>query len=381
MKIVFYINYLNHHQVAITDELYNCLGEDFLCVCTKQPAPSKLKGGKDYSNRTYCINSTSNSDSHICALYYARTADVCVFGGDSMEFAIERAKHNDSGLSFEMSERWLKMGIINICSPRLIKNLWCYYKYFRKRKFNKLCASAYAARDQYLMHTYRERCYKWGYFTDTEHLDVENSIDLRRTSVIKIMWCARFLKWKHPELPVKLAAFLKAKGCKFTIDMYGSGKELDRVKSLAVKLGVTDVLTFCGNLPNVQILDQMRKHDIFLFTSDRNEGWGVVANEAMSCGCVLVGADAIGSVPFLLKDGENGCVYKSCDVESLISKVEYLIDNPYEMKRMAINGYHTITNIWSPRNAVSNLLKLISDLQSGSDTSILDGPCSKALPL
>ena len=88
----------------------------------------------------------------------------------------------------------------------------------------------------------------------------------------------------------------------------------------------------------------------------------------------------IGSI-VLLKDGENGCVYKSCDVESLISKVEYLIDNPYEMKRMAINGYHTITNIWSPRNAVSNLLKLISDLQSGSDTSILDGPCSKALPL
>lgn len=381
MKFVFYINYLNHHQVAITDELFNCLGDDFICVCTKESTSSELKGGKDYSDRSYCINSGYNSDNYMRALYYARTADICVFGGDSMEFALERAKHNNSGLSFEVSERWLKRGIINFLSLRLLKNLWYYYKYFRKQNFNKLCASAYAARDQYIMHSYRGRCYKWGYFTEVEHLDFVDSTDLRRTASTKFMWCARFLKWKHPELPVKLAASLKTKGYKFTIDMYGSGEELDRVRNLAVRLGVTDVLTFCGNLPNNQILDQMRKHDIFLFTSDKNEGWGVVANEAMSCGCVLVGADEIGCVPFLLEDGENGCVFKACDVDSLISKVEYLLDNPDEIKRIAINGYYTITNTWSPRKAVSSLLQLISDLQSGGDTSILDGPCSKALPI
>ena len=381
MKIVFYINYLNHHQVAITDELQNRFGEDFICVCTKPPVSSELKGGKDYSNRIYCINSSSNSDSYRLALYYARTADVCIFGGDSMEFAIERAKHNNAGLSFEVSERWLKRGLFNLLSPRLLKNLWYYYKYFRKHNFSKLCASAYAAKDQYRMNTYKGRCYKWGYFTNVDHYNVENSIDLRRTATTKIMWCARFLKWKHPELPVKLAAYLKNKGYKFTIDMYGTGEELDRVKSMAVKLNLTDVLTFCGNLPNDQILNQMRKHDIFLFTSDKNEGWGVVANEAMSCGCVLVGSDAIGCIPFILKDGENGCVFKSCDLESLISKVEYLLNNPDKMKRMAINGYYTITRIWSPSNAVSNLLQLINDLQSRADTSILDGPCSKSLPI
>ena len=381
MKIVFFINYLNHHQVAITDELHNCLREDFICVCTRPLDSSELKGGKDYSDRAYCINSSSNTDNYMRALNYACTADVCVFGGDSLEFAIQRAKNNNSGLSFEMSERWLKRGSVNLLSPRLMKNLWYYYKYFRKQQFSKLCASAYAALDQYVMHSYRGRCYKWGYFTKVQDFNLEDRVDLRRTLSIKFMWCARFIKWKHPELPVKLAASLKEKGYKFTIDMYGSGAELNRIKNLAVKLGVTDVLTFCGNLPNDQILNQMRKHDIFLFTSDKNEGWGVVANEAMSCGCVLVGSDATGCVPFLLKDGENGCVFKSCNIQSLISKVEYLLDNPDEIKRMAINGYYTITNIWSPRNAVSNLLQLISDLKSGCDTSIFDGPCSKAIPL
>ena len=32
----------------------------------------------------------------------------------------------------------------------------------------------------------------------------------------------------------------------------------------------------------------MEKADIFLFTSDRREGWGAVANEAMNSACALV---------------------------------------------------------------------------------------------
>ena len=36
----------------------------------------------------------------------------------------------------------------------------------------------------------------------------------------------------------------------------------------------------------------MEQADIYLFTSDRNEGWGAVANEAMNSACAMV-ADAI----------------------------------------------------------------------------------------
>ena len=54
-------------------------------------------------------------------------------------------------------------------------------------------------------------------------------------------------------------------------------------------------------MPNAKILQEMRKHEIFLFTSDRNEGWGAVSNESMSNGCMLVGSDGIGSIPFLVK--------------------------------------------------------------------------------
>ena len=161
-----------------------------------------------------------------------------------------------------------------------------------------------------------------------------------------------------------MARRLKDMGYCFILDMFGSGEELEKIKSLAKSLCVEDVVSFKGNLPNVDILQEMRKHEIFLFTSDRNEGWGAVTNEAMSCGCAFVGSSAIGAVPFLVEDGENGLIFESENLTSLISKVCYLLDNPMECERLAQNAYHSMQEIWSPKNAVSRFLKLVEYIEN-----------------
>ena len=122
----------------------------------------------------------------------------------------------------------------------------------------------------------------------------------------------------------------------------------------------------------------MREHEIFLFTSDKNEGWGAVANEAMSNGCVLVGSSAIGSVPFLLKDGVNGCIFRSGDIDSLTTKVEWLLNHKEERKQISIKAYNTMNNLWSPKQAAERFLKLAECLSKGMETPFIEGPCSKA---
>ena len=37
-------------------------------------------------------------------------------------------------------------------------------------------------------------------------------------------------------------------------------------------------------------------------------------------------------------------------------------------------------NMWNPNVAANNLIRLINDLQNGRDSSIQEGPCSKAIP-
>lgn len=163
--------------------------------------------------------------------------------------------------------------------------------------------------------------------------------------------------------------------------MYGSGIELDNTKILAKRLGVDDVVSFKGDTPNEKVLQAMREHEIFLFTSDKNEGWGAVANEAMSNGCVLVGSSVIGSIPFLVEDGVNGCIFQSEDVGSLTAKVEWLLQHPKERQCMAAKGYATMNEMWSPRHAAERFLNLVDCLSEGKETPFANGPCSKAVAL
>lgn len=231
-----------------------------------------------------------------------------------------------------------------------------------------------------LLGMYKQKCYKWGYFTNVDKsFDFTlNKREIPSSKNISLMWCARFLELKHPELPIHLAAKLISKGYRFTLDMYGEGGELEKTKKLAKDLSVEHLVFFKGNVPNDQILEAMRSHDIFLFTSDKNEGWGAVANEAMSNGCCLVGSNEIGSIPFLLTDRENGLIFQSCDIESLTDNVMYLMDHPEELHRLAEAGVRTMQNIWSPECAAKSLLELINCLQKGQKIAFKQGPCSIA---
>ena len=382
MTIAFYSNFINHHQVWVADELYKLTNGHYTFVeMTGMPERFKQTGYQDFSCRPYVLKSWENAEAMEKAKELAIKAEVMIVGGyDALPLEILRCRNTDK-LVFDVSERWLKHGIINLFSPRLLKKLWYYHSLFYKKNIYKLCYSSFTANDMYFLHAYRDKCYKWGYFTKVDEFDVESYVKGTPDTSISLIWCARFLKWKHPELAVKLAKRLKENGYRLTIDMFGSGVELDNTKQLCNRLGVEDVISFKGNKPNDEIIIEMRKHDIFLFTSDKNEGWGAVLNEAMSNGCAVVASNQIGSVPFLVKDGVNGMVFESENLESLYTKVVQLIEHPVERKRMVINAYHDMKNIWSPKMAARMLLTLIDDLQHGRDSSIVEGPCSKALPI
>ena len=379
MKLAFFNNSLNHHQVHVADEFYRLLGEEYIYVSTIAHDKAGLKGGVDYSSRPYLLMSAESEKNRQRALDLARTADVCVFGAESLDFAIERAKQKDCGIAFELSERWLKRGWLNILSPRLQRWWWNYQTLFRFKPFYKLNASAFAAGDHARLLSYKGRCYKWGYFTQVdEDFDVEASPDVSTLNITPLMWCSRYLVWKHPELPVMMASRLKQKGYRFVINMYGSGEKEEITKALVENMGLGDVIKFHGELPNNQIIDAMRNHPVFLFTSDRYEGWGAVANESMANGCVLVSSDAIGSSPYLIQDGINGFRFQCCCVASLEEKVRWLLDHPMDMQKMRKNARKTMTKLWSPRNAAESFLKLTDDLQHGRECSIKEGPASIA---
>lgn len=385
MSIVFFSNFINHHQANVADELYKLTNKEYTFVEMCPIYDWLLKGGySDLSSRSYVLQAWKSKENYDKALHLLYESDVALFGGpEALKLEVLRAKTGK--LTFDVSERWLKHGMLNLASPRLLKFFWNYYTTFAHRNVYKLCSSAFACNDHYKLHSFKDKCFKWGYFTKVEDFPLETAANFEASSgetEVHIMWCARFLRWKHPELPVMLAKRLKNKGYRFVLDMYGSGVELEDTRNLASELEVLDAVRFLGNLPNDEILKQMRRHEVFLFTSDKNEGWGAVLNEAMSNGCAVVASNMIGSVPFLIEDGVNGLVFKSEDLDSLETKVASLLDNAEYRRTIARNAIHTMRATWSPANAARQFLKLISAIQTGDNSVIpMQGPCSKAKPI
>lgn len=379
MRIAFFSNYFNHHQKPLAEAMNAIDGVDYSFVATEPIPEFRRKLGYSEMSASYVIDTTLSVDNKIKAIELAKEADVAIFMAGGLEqYIIPRLKLKK--LTFEVSERRFKKGYINMLSPNLIRHQVMYYRYGRKAPLYMLCCSAYAANDYNFLGSFVGKCFKWAYYTQVDKNYVIPKLTKENT-VVRLMWCGRFINWKHPEIPVLLAARLKSLGYNFVIDMYGNGEDLEKIKSLAKDKKVEDVVNFCGNHHNEVILEAMRNHSIFLFTSDRNEGWGAVANESMSNGCVVVGSDTIGSIPFLINDGVNGLIYHGVDINSLEEKVKYLLDNPNNLEAMRKEAVLSMKNVWSPENAAKRFLLLVEALSTGNPTPFKDGPCSKAIPV
>lgn len=378
MTITFLTNLVNHHQINVADELFKHYGHDYTYVAF-EPLPDWLKkGGYQEFERSYVLKAYESIKNKETAERLAYESDIVIIGSAPEYLVKKRLKENK--ITFHYSERWFKHVSYRLLSPRYWYYLYNHHTRYRNKRSYMLCASAFTASDVRKVWAYPNKCFKWGYFTKIEKFDIKKNI-LDKRGKNRIMWCARFLNWKHPELVVNLAERLKQDNYVFAIDMFGSGVEFDRIKKMIEEKKLTDVINLRGNLPNEEILHEFRSHNIFLFTSDRNEGWGAVLNEAMSNGCTVVASHKIGSVPFLIKDGINGFVFKSENKNSLYDKVTYLLNNAEYCEKMAEEAYNTMVYEWSPSNAAAHLINLFDVIVNNQLTNykITEGPCSWAI--
>lgn len=376
MKIVFASNYFNHHQKAFCNALYKQLGDDFAFVATTvMREERRAMGYADIDVPGYVIDlNGANADCIDRAKRLIIDADVIISG--SVPTVMLRERILSGKLTFRYTERPFKK------SPSFLN--WCSFgmksiiKYFPYRNVYLLCASAFAASDYGSCGLFQNSAYKWGYFPETSRYNIRGIQSKKKRA--QILWCGRFLHWKHPDDAIKVAYRLKTEGYDFELDFIGSGEKENELKGMAADMGLQDCVRFLGTMNPERVRNHMETAGIYLFTSDRNEGWGAVLNESMNSGCAVVASDAIGSVPYLVKDGQNGFTYCSGDLEMMYEKVKYLLDHPIEQQRLGIAAYETILNEWNAEVAAERFLNLAQQILEGNMHPNLyeSGPCSRA---
>lgn len=378
MKIVFFTNTLNNHQISIADELYCQSNGDYVLVETEALKDERRQMGFLEYERQYKLKAYESEANRQAAMELARNADVAIMGANSFPYLEERIKKGGK-LTFSFSERWLKKGVKSLFSPRLLKLMRLYHLQGGKRQpWYVLCASAYLASDLIFMKAFKNRCYKYGYFTQVQEININAIIAARQSQpILKILWVARYLKWKHPDVMLTLAEHLKKANVKFEINMVGTGDLYDTISEKISSKKLSNNVHQLGSMSNSNVLSLMREHHIFCMTSDRNEGWGAVLGEAMSNGCCPVSSVAAGATPFLIKDGINGYSFDLRKNNDLFNKIMLLVNNPKLRERMSKNAYSTMHDSWNSKNAAKKLLILIKELTVSDDSTIMVGPCSK----
>lgn len=375
MTIAFISNYYTHHQAPFCEEMHRLCQGSFWFVETEEMTEERKNMGWTIEHPSFVINASKSGNNYIHALSICNNSDIVIKGDGPYELISSRL--SSGKLTFLYSERIYKN------FKQLLKVPFHYLKFglqYRKySNFYLLCASAYTSADFAKIGCFINRAYKWGYFTEFNACnDVNDLIAARRLkhTGVSILWVARLIELKHPEVAIEMAARLKADNYDFKLNMIGDGPLKEELTRMIADYNLTNEVSLLGSMNPKNVRSHMDDSDIFLFTSDRNEGWGAVLNESMNSACVPIASHAIGSVPFLIKDGVNGFIYKDGDLEDLYSKLKLMVENQVLRVEMSHNAYNTISEEWNPKVAARRLYDLSMNILKGQHVTQTEGPCS-----
>ena len=381
MKVTFYSNFLTHHQVPFCLEMKKILGDDFKFVSTMKIFQWRLDlGFKDLDQEyDFVVRAYENDEEYARAKKLADESDIVIIGSTTDDLIEDRLKADK--ITFRYRSRIL-LFTDGFWKTIFNKEKWHllyqrHFKYRNNKNLYMLCANAYGANDFGALGLYKNKMYKWSYFLETNHYDIDKLIEEKeKNEKMEIVWVARFIGWKHPEIAIFLAKNLKAQNYNFKLKMLGTGYLEEEMKRRIKEFKLEDVVEIVGQVPSDKVKDYYEKANIFIGTSDSNEGWGAVVNEAMNAGCVIIANKKMGSVPFLIKDKENGIIYRS--YQELEDAVKLVIDNKKLRKKLGENAYEFITEKWNAKVGAENLVKLFESIIEGKEVKIEDGPASKA---
>ena len=374
MKIVFVSNYYNHHQSALAQSFYKKSRGQFYFIQTEPMSEERrqLGWGRE-SLPEFVKKSYLDKEALQECLFLINDADVVIAGSAPNSILKHRLK--EKKLIFRYSERIYKNWKNTITLPlRFLK--YHTYNYFSKNVY-LLCASAYAAKDYAKTLNYINKSFKWGYFPEVkEYEDIDYLINNKEKN--SILWVSRFIDWKHPEVPVQIAKQLKAEGYKFQLNMIGNGTLEKDISLMIEKEGLGDCVSLLGSMPPNEVREYMEKSEIFFLTSDKNEGWGAVLNEAMNSACAVISSDMAGAALYLIKNGINGYLYNEGNFKQIIEIIKNLSKDDFLRRSVGKKAYYSMRDMWNADVASERFIVLAQRmLVSENEYNLFnDGPLS-----
>lgn len=129
------------------------------------------------------------------------------------------------------------------------------------------------------------------------------------------LFAAKFIPKKRPLDFVNAVAQARAAGAAVEGLMVGDGPLRPESEARVRETGAP--VRFAGFLNQTEIVQAYVAADVFVLASDGGETWGLVVNEAMTCGLPSLVSDQVGCGPDLVLPGQTGDIFPLGDVDAL----------------------------------------------------------------
>jgi glycosyltransferase involved in cell wall biosynthesis len=233
---------------------------------------------------------------------------------------------------------------------------------------------AYAAEDISRIGVLEERLWNWAYFADVPPSPPKPRLQKN----VQILWVGRMLKWKRVDIVLRAIAAIQNERRFGRLDIVGDGPEKLRLVKLAETLGLEKKCTFHEPIRTTGIREMMRQADFCILSSNRYEGWGVVANEAMSEGALLIANEQAGASKVLVTNGLTGFIFRDGDSNELGALLRYLLCETEMCEEIRKMAWSEMQRLWHPRVGAERLIRLCQGLLGFCNIPIYkEGPCSR----
>ncbi len=160
--------------------------------------------------------------------------------------------------------------------------------------------------------------------------------------------------------------------------LLGDGPQAEALRQLVGELGITERVTFTGNVPFTEMPMYLKAADLFAFASI-TETQGLVTLEAMAAGLPVVAVDASGTRD-ILEDGKQGLLVQN-DANDLANGIVKVIENPSLMSKFKSAALRTSRAYDSQRLARKMLKVYEQAIQDKKDEQYVMVEDRSAMPL
>lgn len=178
----------------------------------------------------------------------------------------------------------------------------------------------------------------------------------------KVVCCAaRLTRQKGQDILVKSVAELRRRNREIRLVLAGDGEDLERLKGLAERLGVSGNISFLGRCGNIGRL--LAAADIYTSAS-RWESFDIALGEAMLAGLPCVATEISGHED-LLRDGETGISVPPWSPEAMASAIEFLLERPDKAEKLGAEAARRVRSEFSPEIMAERYARLYVEITGG----------------